>query len=287
VAPTVPADETRGARVTRAGAGSVAWRVNGERLAVFGWGRAILLQLAHPLVASGVSVHSGFEGTPQPAVARFRATLRAMLSLTFAGEREAQATAAAIRRVHDRVHGAVPASMGRHAGAAYDAHDPALLAWVNLTLLDSVPLVFSRFVAPLSDDDLGQYARETRWAAELIGVRHDDLPDSAAAVRAGVDRWLRGGALEVTDEARRLARAVVHPSGLWLAGPLGRIHQLSAVGWLPEPLREAYGFRWTRADDAALEAWGRRLRTWSGRAPRWARRWAAARRAERAACEHA
>jgi uncharacterized protein (DUF2236 family) len=38
-------------------------RVNGERLVVLGWGRAILMQLAHPLVAAGVDAHSTFRAT--------------------------------------------------------------------------------------------------------------------------------------------------------------------------------------------------------------------------------
>ena len=39
---------------------SVAERINGERLVVLGWGIAILLQVAHPLVAAGVAEHSSF-----------------------------------------------------------------------------------------------------------------------------------------------------------------------------------------------------------------------------------
>ena len=34
----------------------VAHRINAERLVLLGWSRAILLQMAHPLVAAGVKV---------------------------------------------------------------------------------------------------------------------------------------------------------------------------------------------------------------------------------------
>src|SRR5262245_2235817 len=37
---------------------TVTWRVNREIIVVAGWGRAILLQLAHPLIAAGVADHS-------------------------------------------------------------------------------------------------------------------------------------------------------------------------------------------------------------------------------------
>lgn len=39
---------------------SITWRVNAERIVLLGWARAILLQLAHPLVAQGVADHSSF-----------------------------------------------------------------------------------------------------------------------------------------------------------------------------------------------------------------------------------
>ena len=40
--------------------GRVAWKVHRERVLLLGWGRAILLQFAHPLVAAGVADHSAF-----------------------------------------------------------------------------------------------------------------------------------------------------------------------------------------------------------------------------------
>ena len=49
--------------VERAGPGSVTWTVNREIIVVAGWGRAILLQLAHPSVAAGVHHHSAFRGS--------------------------------------------------------------------------------------------------------------------------------------------------------------------------------------------------------------------------------
>ena len=39
---------------------TIAERINAERIVLAGWGRAILLQLAHPLVAQGVADHSSF-----------------------------------------------------------------------------------------------------------------------------------------------------------------------------------------------------------------------------------
>src|SRR5205085_7905617 len=66
-----------------AGPASIAWRINGERVGLLGWGRAILLQVAHPLVAAGVAQHSQFARDPLGRLRRLQRTLDASLALTF------------------------------------------------------------------------------------------------------------------------------------------------------------------------------------------------------------
>ena len=65
------------------GPSSVTWKINREVIVVAGWGRAILLQLAHPAVAAGVHGHSSFRGSLLSSVRRLQSTVDAMLSLTF------------------------------------------------------------------------------------------------------------------------------------------------------------------------------------------------------------
>ena len=64
----------------------MARRINGERVVVLGWTRAILLQIAHPLIAAGVHEHSRFRESPWAAAERLHSTIRAMLALTFGPE---------------------------------------------------------------------------------------------------------------------------------------------------------------------------------------------------------
>ena len=91
----------------RAGPESITWKVNREVIVVAGWGRAILLQLAHPAVAAGVHHHSSFRGSLLSSFRRLHSTVGAMLSLTF-GDTEQMITAAAgINTIHDRVRGRV------------------------------------------------------------------------------------------------------------------------------------------------------------------------------------
>jgi uncharacterized protein (DUF2236 family) len=46
------------------GPGSLTWRVNREGVLLLGGGRALLLQVAHPLVAAGVAEHSNYREDP-------------------------------------------------------------------------------------------------------------------------------------------------------------------------------------------------------------------------------
>ena len=63
--------------------GGMAWRIHRERVLLAGWGRAILLQIAHPKVARGVAEHSGFASDRWGRLRRLRRTLTAMLALNF------------------------------------------------------------------------------------------------------------------------------------------------------------------------------------------------------------
>ena len=89
----------------RAGPGSITWKINREVIVVAAWGRAILLQLAHPAVAAGVHDHSSFRGSIRSSFGRLHSTIGAMLSLTFGDTEQMIAAAAGINTIHDRVRG--------------------------------------------------------------------------------------------------------------------------------------------------------------------------------------
>ncbi|MDP9398691.1 MAG: oxygenase MpaB family protein, partial [Actinomycetota bacterium] len=59
------------------GPASTAWSVLRERVVLLGGPAALLLQVAHPLVAAGVAEHSDFRADP---LHRLRATLDATLT---------------------------------------------------------------------------------------------------------------------------------------------------------------------------------------------------------------
>ena len=258
----------------RAGPGSITWKINREIIVVAGWGRAILLQLAHPAVAAGVHHHSSFRGSLRSSFGRLHSTVGAMLSLTFGDTDEMINAAAGINAIHDRVRGRVG---GAGAGAEYSAHDPDLQRWVHATLLESIPLTYERLVGPLTIRERDRYCVEASVMEPLLGMPAGWLPRDSAHLDGYMREMLAGGRLVVNDTSRALARAVLYPPRWYLAWPAFRAMQLLTIGSLPPSMRQAYGFEWRARDERALARWTTVLRTAMRLLPAVAREWPAAR----------
>lgn len=264
--------------VVRSGPGSVSWKVNREIVVVAGWGRAILMQLAHPLVAAGVAEHSSFRSSPAARVRRLGSTVAAMLSLTFGSDDELVDAAARINGIHDRVSGRLGEAAGSmEAGRHYSAHDPALLRWVHATLLESVPLIYERLAGPLTPAERDRFCAEAAIMEPLLDIPAGLLPRNSAQLDAYLGEMLGSGTIAVSATSRELARAILFPPGWRLLWPAFRLLQLLTIGLLPPEIRAGYGFRWTDRDTRALGRWTAALR----RAYRWCptalREWPAAR----------
>jgi len=226
----------------------VSRRINAEKLALAAWPRAILLQLAHPLVAAGVAEHSTFRVGRTAAARRLHETTRAMLALTF-GDAAARAKAIdAIRDIHTRVNGRLRATVGPFpAGTPYSAEDPSLLLWVHLTLLESVVLAYDAIVAPLDSAARDAYCDEAAPVAIDLGARPDEVPRTWSRLLEAMAERLASGQIVVGPEARDVAGAIMHPPFGALMWPAPGISRLLTAGWLPPRVREEYGFEWNTA----------------------------------------
>jgi uncharacterized protein (DUF2236 family) len=234
---------------------TVARRINGERVVLLGWSRAILMQLAHPLIAAGVGEHSSFKGTAAQAAVRAHQTVGAMLSLTFGNDERRENTLEHIRGIHRMVNGTLSETVGRFpAGTRYSAEDPELLLWVHATLLDSTVDVYQRLVAPISSADLDTYCQESLPTLLELGGDPATALNTWADVRAYMTQMEKSGVLAVSARTRALADSVIWPRGIWplVVGPLNRE---ITVGLLSPALRAVYGYSW----DAARETRFRRL----------------------------
>jgi uncharacterized protein (DUF2236 family) len=267
----------------------MASMVQREKVLLLAWGPAVLLQLAHPLVARGVADHSAFGRERWSRTRRFRRTLQAMLDISFGTEQEAGLAFARINAIHDRVHGELPGPAGVFAaGTVYSAHDPALLAWVHATLLDMSLRVYERFVGALRPEDRDRYCAEASLVERPLGIPDGRLPRSAQALEHYMDTMLASGQISVTGAARQVAREIVEPEAPRLARPGVALLRLTTVGLLPPPIRAAYDLPWSPGHEARLRRWAWLVRTLLPFTPSVLRHWpaspASARAPHRSGC---
>lgn len=223
-----------------------------------GGGAAVLLQVAHPLVAWGVVRHSGYD---RDLWRRLVGTLRALYLITFGDKREAERAGAAVQAVHARVRGTTPEWLGPFPpGTPYSASNPELMLWVHATLVQSSLGAFERFVRPLDAQERERYLREMNVVARLFGTPADVLPRSYRDYSDYFDDQLASGAITVTPPARRVASVILAarlPAPLRLLAPA---HRLASAYLVPERLRREYGLRWSPAHMLALPLAGATVR---------------------------
>jgi len=204
------------------GPGSEAWRLNREAMLLLGAGpRALLLQLAHPLVAEGVDEHSDFRSDPW---ARLAATLRSYLRIVYGTASQARAEIERLNVFHRDIRGLVrdPAVRERH-GSRYHARDPELSLWVHATLVDSTIAAYDAWIEPLTPERRARYYEETLSVGAAFGIPAALFPKDVEAFDGYVASMLAPGSpVEVGDLARELADTVLHP-------PLGPA--AAALGW--------------------------------------------------------
>lgn len=262
------------------GPDSVSWKVHREMALLLGWSRAILLQLAHPLVARGVGDHSTFRQGRCDRWRRLYRTLSAMLAMTFGPPEDAERAIAGINAIHDRVHGRLPGPAGPYPeGQSYSAHDPALLTWVHATCVESFLMAYELFVAPLTPGERDRYCEEASWIEPMLGIPIGALPRTMAQLGAYMEQMYASGDIAVSDIARQLAREVIAPPVPLPLRPAVWLHQLPAVGLLPATIRESYGFSWGPLKARALRSSATIVRRLLRFAPGVVRHWPRARAA--------
>jgi uncharacterized protein (DUF2236 family) len=261
------------------GPGTEAWRLNREAMLLLGAGpRALLLQLAHPLIAEGVDQHSDFRRDPW---ARLGATLRSYLRIVYGTTSAARGEIRRLNALHGGIRGPVtdPAARARH-GSRYTARDPALSLWVHATLVDSTIVAYDAWLEPLSRQRRAAFYDETRVVGRAFGIPEALLPVDLGAFEAYLAAMLApDGPVQVGDLARELGGVVLSPPlapalaalGDAEAGGLDVRPALAAVldalpaaayrwllwpsiGLLPPRVRDGYGLRWGPLE-RAVSAW--------------------------------
>jgi len=224
------------------GPGSRMWLINREAALLGAGPTALLLQLAHPLVAEGVARHSGFEADP---ARRLRNTLRTTLALVFGDASTAEAAVRRLNRIHATVRGEVADPAARALAERYRALDPALLLWVQATLIWTSVQAYERWVGPLTHDDRARYWGEARQVGARLGIPLDQSPADWPAFEAYWARMLAPeGPVHVTPTGRRLGHLVLRAPLPLLPAPLAELLMLPALDLLPAPVRAEYAVPW-------------------------------------------
>lgn len=244
------------------GPGSEAWRLNREAMLLLGAGpRALLLQIAHPLVAAGVAEHSDFRTDPWQ---RLSGTLRSYLRIVYGTAGAARGEIRRLSDLHRGVRGDVlePFARERH-GRRYSALDPQLALWVHATLVDSTMAAYDAWLQPLTPAQRARYYDETIPVGRAFGIPEAMLPPDLPAFQAYLAEMLApGGPIQVGPVARELAVAITHPPlgpAAVAAGPvLARLAPMldgiparaytwlfwPSIGLLPARVRDGYGLSW-------------------------------------------
>jgi uncharacterized protein (DUF2236 family) len=235
------------------GPASMTWRIGGETAMLLGGGRAVLMQLAHPLVAAGVGQHSFWSSD---LWGRVRGTMELTQQITFGTLGEAMAAARTINRLHTGVTGALDQPAGVFVpGTSYRARDPDLLLWVLATLIDTVLMLYPLLVGALTPDEEERYYAESRRSGALLGLPATLMPPTLAEFRAYMQEMMAGDHLAITPAAREVARVVMRMPAPAVLRPLLAATEQVTVWLLPPRLRELYGFTWDRRRQALLEVW--------------------------------
>lgn len=213
-------------------------------------GRAILMQLAHPLIAAGIEEHSTFRTDP---LGRTMRTAEAFRRFFWGNRDDVDEIVPKIRAQHARVK-----------GEGYFAEDPELLLWVHATTIDSLMVVYSTFVRPLTDSERASYHEEATVIAELLGCPRDRQPIDLASFDGYIAETT--AALRATDTGRTLARDFLFfPVRMW-AAPLTATYRLLVSGFTPDPIRRELDIPWgarQRASWLALRGARAPLRAWT------------------------
>src|SRR2546421_9284149 len=260
------------ARALTLGPDSVSWRYTSDLRLFFGALTALLMQVAHPVVGSGVRDHSNFQAEPW---ARLFRTVD-WVNLTIYGGPDAVEVSERLREMHKAIKGSDP------DGSRYHALEPGVYAWVHATLIWSIVDGQRRYGSGMTRDQIDRFYQEWLGIGRLLGIRDGDLPstwdkflgyfDDVIATQLThhptVDTVLKASARPaMPDSLPQWTKPLWHLFRL----PIAHVLMITGIGGLPPAVRDRLGLRWTRRQEHELKAIAAVSRAATPVLPDWAR----------------
>src|SRR3954453_976458 len=215
------------------GPDSVAWRLHADPVMLIGGLRALLVQALEPRAMAAVDQHSKFREDPW---GRLERTTNFVVTTTYGDSAAAEAAAARVRKVHERIHGTDPVT-----GAPYSGSDPDLLLWIHAVEVESFLLAYRTYAGRISDADADRYVAEMARVAEMVELPPGRAPQTEADLHEYL-RSVRG--LRATPAAFEGLRVVCSPPMNLRYRPLWAIPTTAAIAILPDYARRLYRIPW-------------------------------------------
>ena len=242
---------------------SISWKINRESALFLGAGRAALLQLAHPWVATALQQHSSLMNKP---IERFHNTFRIVFTMIFGSVRQAAGAARHLYAMHTRVQGELTQDVAAYSrGSHYEANEIGALRWVYATLVESAVLAYESVLPPLRPAEIESYYAESRTLAGLFGLPPTALPPDWKSFLIYCRQMEQSDALGVTDAAATMGRSLMAGAGSWLRPP--RWYRAITSGWIPGRFRQAFALEFGPPEQLLERAATRRLRAFYQRLP--------------------
>jgi uncharacterized protein (DUF2236 family) len=245
------------------GPASASWKVNRESALFLGAGRAALLQLAHPWVATALEQHSTLMDRP---IARFHSTFRIVFTMIFGSLGQATRAAHHLYEVHTHIEGGMAEDVGRWPrGSHYQANEIAALRWVFATLIESAVLAYEAVLPPLTPGELAAFYGDSMRLAGLFGLAPDALPQDWKSFLIYCREMEQSDALGVSDAARRMGQNLLRGAGSWLKPP--HWYRALTTAWMPERFRREFHLAFGVDEERAVAAARERLPRYYRRLP--------------------
>ena len=218
--------------------------------------RAVVLQVAHPFVATGIRQHSNVvRDTPK----RFEHTYRYMFGLAFGTRDDCLKFARRLRSIHSRVVGSFPHDVrGGEVprGRMYTAAHTHAMLYVAIALAESVLLGYLALIGEFSPDEQAQLAKSASLGLLLFGVDKRITTGTYADLRVAVEAMWESNLIGNSPEAEFINHHLLYPKR-WLLRPIFAVARWVTLSIMhPRLAKEFFGREPTLVDHVAVSMLG-------------------------------